>query len=201
MRKSLKFFLASIIVFACSVGFFLGALSFGNNDKAASEVTVSAEKNPVKANKKHHKEKPSFKSESAFMDSVLQITSEQKVALEKQRIFMDSSFKTLYKQKKHAEKSLSKALIEKDSLNIALARENILKAQEAMLDLRIAGVKNWNKILTKEQIEKFKQLKQERKKKFKKHWKKHHKPETDASKDESDDSADSTSSESTPNAE
>lgn len=183
MTKSAKLFIASIILLASSAGFFLGALSFGNNDKVASEVTVPAEKNPVKAHKKHHKEKPSFKSESAFMDSALQITSEQKVALEKQRIFMDSSFKTLYKQKKHAEKSLSKALIEKDSLNIALARENILKAQEAMLDLRIAGVKNWNKILTKEQIEKFKQIKQERKKKFKKHWKKHEKRNFDTSDD------------------
>ena len=76
-----------------------------------------------------------------FMDSILQVTHEQKAALDQQRIVMDSTFKALRKQKKDAEKALHEALD---------------KAQEALLDHRINGVRNFNKILTKEQLEKFK---------------------------------------------
>lgn len=197
MTKSAKLFIASIILLASSAGFFLGAFAFNNNAKKGIDIAVVNESNEAKIQKKHHKDKHTFKAESAYMDSVLQITSEQKAALERQRTSTDSSFKALFKQKKKAEKKLSKALIERDSVNIAAARADVLKAQEAMLDLRIEGVKNWNKILTKEQIEKFRQLKQERKKKFKKHWKKHEKRNFDTS----DDSAESTSSENASDAE
>lgn len=91
-----------------------------------------------------------------FMDSILQVTHEQRAALDQQRIVMDSTFKELRKQKKDAEKALHKALDSNDEKQIAAAKASILKAQEALLDHRINGVKNFNKILTKEQLEKFK---------------------------------------------
>lgn len=97
-----------------------------------------------------------FKKGAEFMDSVLQVTHEQKAALEQQRHEMDSAFKDLRKQKKDAEKALHKALDSNDEKQIAAAKASILKAQEALLDHRINGVKNFNKILTKEQLEKFK---------------------------------------------
>lgn len=177
MNKSAKLFIASIVILACSVGFFLGAFSFSKSAKAESEMTAANEIAQAKVHKKHHKEKPTFKTESAFMDSILQITSEQKAALDSQRVSMDSSFKAIYKQKKDAEKELRSALVEKDSAKLAVARAAILKTQESMLDLRIQGVKNWHRILTKEQIEKFNQVKKEHQKNFKKHWKKHAKHE------------------------
>ena len=90
------------------------------------------------------------------MDSVLQVTHEQKAALEQQRHEMDSAFKDLRKQKKNAEKALHDALDSNDEKKIAAAKVEILKAQEALLNHRIKGVKDFNKILTKEQLEKFK---------------------------------------------
>ena len=97
-----------------------------------------------------------FRKGGEFMDSILQVTHEQRAALDQQRIVMDSTFKELRKQKKDAEKALHKALDSNDEKQIAAAKASILKAQEALLDHRINGVKNFNKILTKEQLEKFK---------------------------------------------
>ncbi|WP_290761060.1 Spy/CpxP family protein refolding chaperone [Fibrobacter sp. UBA4297] len=97
-----------------------------------------------------------FKKGAEFMDSVLQVTHEQKAALEQQRHEMDSAFKDLRKQKKNAEKALHDALDSNDEKKIAAAKVEILKAQEALLNHRIKGVKDFNKILTKEQLEKFK---------------------------------------------
>lgn len=91
-----------------------------------------------------------------FMDSILQVTHEQKAAFESLRLKTDSTFKELRKQKKDAEKALHEALDSNDEKKIATAKAGILKAQEALLDHRINGVKNFNKILTKEQLEKFK---------------------------------------------
>jgi predicted nucleic acid-binding Zn-ribbon protein len=105
---------------------------------------------------KHFDKKFDFKKGAEFMDSVLQVTHEQKAALEQQRHEMDSTFKALRKQKKDAEKALHEALDSNDEKKIATAKAGILKAQEALLDHRINGVKNFNKILTKEQLEKFK---------------------------------------------
>ena len=90
------------------------------------------------------------------MDSILQVTHEQRAALDKQRIVMDSTFKALRKQKMDAEKALHEALDSNDEKQIIAAKAGIIKAQEALLDHRINGVRNFNKILTKEQLEKFK---------------------------------------------
>ena len=92
------------------------------------------------------------------MDSVLQVTKEQKAAIEQQRNKMDSAFKVLRKQKKEAEIALHKALDSNDDKKIAAAKANLLKAQEALLNNRINGVKGLNSILTKEQQEKVRAL-------------------------------------------
>jgi len=204
MKDSTKIFIASLIIFACSIGFFLGAFTFGGGNalcpsKAAtccSKQLDCCKKNMDCCKKKgpcgpdctcpkckrhgeefgegpHHKgdhfrddfrkdkkfdKKFDFKKGSAFMDSVLQVTHEQKAALEQQRKATDSTFKILRKQKKEAEKALREALDRNDDKQIAAAKASILKAQEALLNHRINGVKEFNKILTKEQLEKFKHL-------------------------------------------
>ena len=230
MKDSTKTFIASIIIFACSLGFFIGAFAFNNSGSfcASKAATCCSKKGicesrigeagdcckkqgncckkkmdcckrhhgefrgegPHHGQHFHHGEQPrdphfmgehfkgdrfkdgkkfdkkfDFKKGAAFMDSVLQVTHEQKAALEQQRKLMDSTFKALRKQKKEAEKALREALDANDDKKIAAAKAGILKAQEALLNHRINGVKEFNKILTKEQLEKFKALQFDRMKK------------------------------------
>ena len=243
MKDSTKTFIASIIIFACSLGFFIGAFAFNNSGNfcASKAATCCSKKGicesrigeagdcckkqgncckkkmdcckrhhgefhgegPHHGQHFHHGEQPrdphfmgehfkddrfkdgkkfdkkfDFKKGAAFMDSVLQVTHEQKAALEQQRKLMDSTFKVLRKQKKEAEKALREALDANDDKKIATAKASILKAQEALLNHRINGVKEFNKILTKEQLEKFKALQFDR---IKKHNKgdREHTPEHD----------------------
>ena len=225
MKDSTKILIASIIIFACSIGFFIGAFAFNNSgcsSCANKAITCCSKKGTCdfKAGdcckkkmdcckkkmdccKRHHgefhgdkfhhgphmrppmdgkhfKEGKPFKDgnepkpfekkfnaikDMAFMDSVLQVSHEQKEALEKQRRSVDSTFKVLRKQKKEAEKALRDALDNNDEAKITAAKKDILKAQEALLNLRVDGVKGLNKILTKEQQEKFKFMQFERMKK------------------------------------
>ena len=215
MKDSTKILIASIIIFACSIGFFIGAFAFNGCSSCASKSAICCTKKMDCCKKKgdcfkrhgnefrkddfHHG--PHFKGEpprdphfhgehfkedhfkegkhfkdgkpfdkkfdpakgAAFMDSVLQVTHEQKAALEQQRKTMDSTFKAIRKQKKEAEKALREALDANDDKKIAAAKADILKAQEALLNNRIKGVKDFNKILTKEQLEKFKNFQKEHK--------------------------------------
>ena len=210
MKDSTKILIASIIIFACSIGFFIGAFAF-NNAGCSSKAAICCSKNEICESqmgncckkkghccKRHgnefrkddfhhgphfrgeHFKEDHFKGEhfkdgkpfdkkfdpakgAAFMDSVLQVTHEQKAALEQQRKTMDSTFKAIRKQKKEAEKTLREALDANDDKKIAAAKADILKAQEALLNNRIKGVKDFNKILTKEQLEKFKNFQKEHK--------------------------------------
>ena len=208
MKDSTKILIASIIIFACSIGFFIGAFAFnGSSSCSGKAITCCSKKGTCdfKAGdcckkkmdccKRHHGEfrgdkfhhgphmrppmdgkhfkegKPFEKKfnaikDMAFMDSVLQVSHEQKEALEKQRRSVDSTFKVLRKQKKEAEKALRDALDNNDEAKITAAKKDILKAQEALLNLRVDGVKGLNKILTKEQQEKFKFMQFERMKKL-----------------------------------
>ena len=218
MNASTKTFIASLIIFACSLGFFIGAFAFNNagfstcskngicefqpGDCCKKKADCCKKKAPCSPDCKcprcmrhgpefgegpHHKgdhfrgepprgphfegkdfkgkhfdkkfdKKFDFKKGEAFMDSVLQVTPEQKASLEQQRRVMDSTFKELRKQKKEAEKALREALDANDDKKIATAKANILKAQEALLNHRIQGVKAFNKVLSKEQLEKFKAI-------------------------------------------
>ena len=243
MKDSTKTFIASIIIFACSLGFFIGAFAFNNSGSFCTSKTATCcskkgicesrigeagdcckkqgncckkkmdcckrhhgefrGEGPHHGQHFHHGEQPrdphfmgehfkgdrfkdgkkfdkkfDFKKGAAFMDSVLQVTHEQKAALEQQRKLMDSTFKALRKQKKEAEKALREALDANDDKKIATAKASILKAQEALLNHRINGVKEFNKILTKEQLEKFKALQFDRMKKHDKGDREHN-PEHD----------------------
>ena len=205
MKDSSKTLLASLIIFACSLGFFIGAFAFNNSGSSCCQR--NADFCPKMAPcgpdfqgpqcKRHHDGEfrgefrgehprgehfrgepprgPHFEGKDfkkgkhfdkqfnpekgfAFMDSVLQVTKEQKAAIEQQRNKMDSAFKVLRKQKKEAEIALHKALDSNDDKKIAAAKANLLKAQESLLNNRINGVKGLNSILTKEQQEKVRAL-------------------------------------------
>ncbi|MBR2073650.1 MAG: Spy/CpxP family protein refolding chaperone, partial [Fibrobacter sp.] len=104
----------------------------------------------------------------AMFDSLLQVTPEQKTALDKHREETGKAFKELFGQKMSAEKELKDALDSGDEAQIEAAKVKILDAQKALLDNRIEGIKSINKILTKEQQEKFRQVLKENIEKFKK---------------------------------
>lgn len=176
MNGSVKIFIASLIVLACSVGFFLGSLCCHNPGfcpKAPCAKMMPPPPPPQGEMPRKDFGGPDFHQKGpnpAIMDSMLQLTPEQKAAMDKNRETMEQSFKELRKQKMEAEKVLKEALDSGDETKIAEAKGKILAAQEALLNNRIEGVSSLNKILTKEQQEKFQQFQKEM---FKKHG--HHK--------------------------
>lgn len=170
MKGSAKLLIASFIILACSIGFFAGAISFGCN-----KVPMPCEKGMMTPphgdfSKKHHAKAPhgpkDFKPNFAELDSILQVTPEQKAALDQQRTSMDSSFKVLRKQKMEAEKMLKEALDSENLEQIKTAKANILAANEALLNQRIEGAENLSKILSKEQMAKFHEFQKEKFQKF-----------------------------------
>lgn len=107
------------------------------------------------------------KMDPAIMDSMMQVTPEQKAALDESRAKGDSIFKELRKQKHDAEKALGEALESRDAANIDAAKAKVLEADKALLEHRINGMNALAKILTAEQLEKFNQFHKEQMKKFK----------------------------------
>ena len=117
------------------------------------------------------------KMDLAAMDSLLQVTPEQKAAIEASRAKGDSIFKELRKQKHEAEKALGAALESKDAANIDAAKAKVLDADKALLEHRINGMAALGKILTAEQFEKFTAFHKEQMKKLRGHRKgPHHGP-------------------------
>ena len=128
-KKTLIF--ASFIILACAVGFFCGAICISKcmscpSKKAPCPFAQNAPQfhgpqfdGPEFAPHKgpHHKgpsfkgpgfKGPEFRKEGfkgpnpEFIDSMLQVTPEQKTAVEQQRSQLDSTFKVLRSQKKEA---------------------------------------------------------------------------------------------------
>ncbi|MCQ2061933.1 MAG: Spy/CpxP family protein refolding chaperone [Fibrobacter sp.] len=194
-----KFLMASTIVLACAVGFFLGCM-FGcpgcmNKMKDCPHMQAM-EGQPFpppppgefkhgdfhkghghhgdfhKGHEHHGPKGPHGdwkngpKPDFAAIDSVMQVTPEQKAKLEANRTSMDSAFKELRKQKMEAEKALREALDSGNDANIEAAKAKVKASQDALLEHRITGVAQMNQILTKEQREKFKAYNQE---KFRRH--------------------------------
>lgn len=106
------------------------------------------------------------------IDSLLQVTPEQKAALDDNRAKGDSIFKELRKQKHDAEKALGEALESGDQAATESAKAKVLDADKALLEHRINGVQSLAKVLSKEQLEKFNQFHKDRMKEFREHMKK-----------------------------
>ena len=101
-----------------------------------------------------------------MIDSLLQVTPEQKAAIEASRAKGDSIFKDLRKNKHEAEKALGEALESADKAKIDAAKAQVLEADKALLEHRINGVAALAGILSKEQLDKFNQFHKEQMKKF-----------------------------------
>ena len=174
MKNCVKLFIASLIVLACAVGFFLGTCCTMHCCHKHSCDSMGAPEKVAAPHEAHHKKKHEDKGfqknwpHPAMFDSLLQVTPEQKIALEKHREETGKAFKEFFGQKMSAEKELKEALDSGDEAKIEAAKVKILDAQKALLDNRIEGVKSINKILTQEQQEKFRQILREYHENFKK---------------------------------
>lgn len=183
MKGSVKLFIASLIVLAASIGFFAGSMC----NKPCSQRAAAMEgmmPPPGIDGKKHHHDMKGHDPKGEFrkhphekfgkgpspevMDSIMQVTPEQKAKLEKHRTVMDSTFKAQRKQKMEAEKALRDALDNGTDKQINVSRQAILNVQQAMLDSRIDGARELSKILSKEQLTKLHDFQKEM---FKKHKK------------------------------
>ena len=195
-----KLFAASIAILALALGFFLGTLkgsccapcehsAMNAPCDCTKGLPCSCEKNGqpchcpncAKHENGEHKhtgphgdfEKgPKFKGPNfAAIDSLLQVTPEQKAAIEASRVKGDSIFKVLRQQKHDAERALGEALESKDSAGIDAAKAKVLEADKALLEHRINGMAALGKILTAEQLEKFNNFHKEQMKHFKERMK------------------------------
>lgn len=177
--KGAKLFTASLAVLALALGFFLGNFC-GKCSMCCSKGEMTCCKK-MEGSCPHHpgafKEHgphgdfkgPKFKHKMnpAVMDSMMEVTPEQKAALDASRAKGDSIFKELRGNKHAAEKALGQALESGDQTAIETAKAQVLEADKALLEHRINGVNALAKILTKEQLEKFNQFHKEQMKKFK----------------------------------
>lgn len=171
--KGVKLFTASLAVLALALGFFLGSFC-GKSSPCCSKGEMTCCKKmdgDFKSHGPHGDFKghgPNFKHkmDPAAIDSMLEVTPEQKTALEASRAKGDSIFKDLRKNKHEAEKALGQALENSDPAAIEAAKAQVLDADKALLEHRINGVAALASILSKEQLDKFNQFHKEQMKKF-----------------------------------
>ncbi|MBO4435638.1 MAG: hypothetical protein J5791_01995 [Fibrobacter sp.] len=180
--KGAKLFAASLVVFALTLGFFLGNLcgkcSMCDMCCKKAEMTQCPHHpgefrdGPKGPHGDFHKG-PKFKGRMnpEAIDSLLEVTPEQKAAIEANRVKGDSIFKELRNNKHEAEKALGEALESGDQKAIEAAKAKVLDADKALLEHRILGVNKLSQILSKEQLVKFNQFRKDEMKKFREHKK------------------------------
>jgi 23S rRNA pseudoU1915 N3-methylase RlmH len=172
-----KFFFASLIVLACAIGFFCGALYVSpscplkSNDKGVFSPKECPFKNKDMAEKPNKeffaKKRKEFHKK---LDEFLEVSIEQKKSLDSLRAFQDSVSTLIKKETRNAEKELRKVLEAEtpDSPALSQAKKNLLDLQEKALNHRIQGKSGLSKILTAEQKVKMQEFhKNYRNKKFK----------------------------------
>ena len=93
MNKSIKLLIASVIILACSVGFFIGATVFQGSFTLKASDSKSIERDDSnrrwernRSDRKKNRERRLHSS----LDSILQLTPEQKVKLDSHRVVNDS---------------------------------------------------------------------------------------------------------------
>ncbi len=188
--KDSKLFIAGIVAFALALGVILGNFCSKNSACCCQKADMSQcmrqgmmPPPPPGPHGDFHKDHrphgdfhkgPKHKGHMnpEVIDSLLQVTPEQKAALDANRAKGDSIFKELRKQKHDAEKALGEALESGDQAATESAKANVLDADKALLEHRINGIQSLAKVLSKEQLEKFNQFHKDRMKKFREHMKK-----------------------------
>ena len=181
--KGAKLFTASLAVLALALGFFLGNFCGKSCPCCSKGEMICCKKMEGPCPRQGMTPPPppgdfdkgprhKHKMDPAVIDSLMQVTPEQKAALDESRAKGDSIFKELRKQKHEAEKALGEALESRDAASIDAAKAKVLDADKALLEHRINGMQALAKVLTPEQLEKFNQFHKEQMKKFKERMKK-----------------------------
>ncbi len=166
MNKSVKLFIASMVVFACALGFFAGALCFNQKNSCSKEGVMAPPPPPMHGpGMRHVNSGDAPRVSPEVLDSILQVTAEQKEQIRKQRVETDSIVKVVREQRKNAEKQLRAALDAGDMEQINTAKAAVAAAQTAMLDQRVKGYLGLAEILSKEQMEQFRAFHKEQTKK------------------------------------
>lgn len=178
-----KLFVASIAILTCAIGVFIGAVCLRPcmacpkmHDAQEMHMPPQGEHGP--GFKKGHEmgkdfgkdfHKKRFEKMTQELDSLMQVTPEQKTALEVSRKAQDSVFKALHGEKMKAETALREALEAEmiDQAKIDAAKAGLLAVEEKLLNARIDAAKGLAGVLSKEQLAQFKQYHAEKAKKFK----------------------------------
>lgn len=178
-----KLLVASIAILTCAIGVFIGAVclqpccKMTPCAKGMQEVPMQHggphfDKGAGKDfDKRHDFGKKHFEKMTQELDSLMQVTPDQKEKLDAGRKAQDSTFKAMHEEKMKAETALREAIEAEtfDQAAVDAAKANLLAVQDKMLDARIAGAKNLKEILSKEQLAKMKDFHKEKAENFKKH--------------------------------
>jgi len=163
MNKSIKLLIASVIILACSVGFFIGATVFQGSFTLKTTDSKSIERDDSnrrwernRSDRKRNKERRLHSS----LDSILQLTPEQKVKLDSHRVLNDSLRSLSFEKFKQAETELQEALAAQpiDENAVEQAKKKLLQLNEEQLDQRIKDIRFFSATLTPEQHRSFKAL-------------------------------------------
>ena len=146
MNKSIKLLIASIIILACSVGFFIGATVFQGSFTLKTTDSKSIERDDSnrrwernRSDRKKNRERRLHSS----LDSILQLTPEQKVKLDSHRVVNDSLRSISFENFKQAETELQDALAAQpiDENAVEQAKKKLLQLNEKRLDQRIKDIR------------------------------------------------------------
>lgn len=163
MNKSIKLLIASVIILACSVGFFIGATVFQGSFTLKTTDSKSIERDDSnrrwernRSDRKKNRERRLHSS----LDSILQLTPEQKVKLDSHRVVNDSLRSISFENFKQAETELQDALAAQpiDENAVEQAKKKLLQLNEKRLDQRIKDIRFFSATLTPEQHRSFKAL-------------------------------------------
>lgn len=155
MSKNMKLLIASVIILACSVGFFAGASIFQSPFVKAK--TIGAKSNDYHRFERREARRPDRQRNRFSLDSILQVTPEQRIKLDSHRLKNDSLRFSLTNEFKIAEVALQEALGSKpiDEGKVETARKKLLELSEKRLNQRIAGMRFFTETLTPEQYKSF----------------------------------------------
>lgn len=166
-----KILLGSVTLLALALGFFLGTLYSSQSCQANSPEKLALTQNQPQQAEKNLKNTPEkkmkrdkFKRKKWYsiekLDSLLQLSPEQKTAMDSLRKNQDSLFSIIRTETKKAEMNLREAMEAQnpDSALIESAKKKILEVQEFALNHRILGNSRLSKILTPEQKQKMQEF-------------------------------------------
>lgn len=162
MSKSAKLLIASFIILACSVGFFVGA-SIQNVCKPKPKDSHFIQRDdPHHQWKREDSEKrqPKERRHRPSLETMIQFSPEQKIKLDSHRVYIDSVKRESMQNIKQAEIELQNALATQpiNESQVELAKNKLLKLNEVRLNQSIEEMRFFRATLTPEQQNSFQEM-------------------------------------------